>query len=292
MSVAELQSRFGIPGVVEFAETAQGLAKARVSLDGMTAELFVQGAQITAWQPAGASPVIFTSPNSAFAPGRAIRGGIPVIFPWFGPHPTDLKQPQHGFARTAMWRLDAVEREAGAVTLALSLTPDDFAVSFRVTFGTALAVELAVQNRSGRALDFEEALHTYFSVSDIEKVSVSGLEGSVFIDKTAALRRCPPAGATLSLTRETDSVYLDTPDRLAIDDPGLRRRIGIAKTGAASAIVWNPWAEKAAAMADLGAAAWRSMICVETGNAADNKIRLAAGAEHRMTTRITVDAAP
>lgn len=290
MPATELQNRFRVPGV-EFAETANGLVRARVSLDGMTGELFLQGAQVTQWQPPGQGPVIFTSPLTAYAPGKAIRGGVPVIFPWFGPHPTDPKQPQHGFTRTADWRLDAVESSGSAVTFTLSLTPDDFAVTYRARFGKELDLELTVHNRSARDLEFEEALHTYFTVSDVEKVTVSGLEGSSFIDKTAGMQRRPPADKPLSLTKETDSVYLDVPGALAIDDPGLHRRIAIAKTGAASTIVWNPWAEKAAAMADLGAANWRSMICVETGNAADNRVRLAAGSEHRLTTRIAVDAA-
>jgi len=290
MRATELHSRFRVPGV-EFADTEHGLVRARVSLDGMTGELFLQGAQVTQWQPAGQTPVIFTSPSTAYAPGKAIRGGVPVIFPWFGPHPSDPKAPQHGFARTADWRLDAVESDAGAVTFTLSLTPDDFAVTYRARFGQELDLELTVRNRSARELEFEEALHTYFTVSDVERVSVLGLEGGSFIDKTAAMQRRPPAGKPLSLTKETDSVYLDVPGALTIDDPGLRRRIAIAKTGAASTIVWNPWAEKAAAMADLGAANWRGFVCVETGNAADNRLRLAAGGEHRLTTRIAVDAA-
>lgn len=290
MRATELQNRFRVPGV-EFAETADGLVRVRVSLGGISGELFLQGAQVTQWQPPGQGPVIFTSPNAAYAPGKAIRGGVPVIFPWFGPHPSDPKAPQHGFARTADWQLDAVEREGGAVTMTLSLATDDFAVTYRASFGQELQLELAVRNRSARDLEFEEALHTYFAVSDVEKVTVSGLQGCIFIDKTAEMQRRPPAGKPLSLTKETDSVYLDVPGALAIDDPGLRRRIAIAKTGAASTIVWNPWAEKAAAMADLGAANWRGMICVETGNAADNRVRLAAGGEHRLTTRIAVDAA-
>ena len=132
-------------------------------------------------------------------------------------------------------------------------------------------------------------LRSYFAVSDVERVSVSGLEDSGFIDKTASMQRCPPAGAPLRLSRETDSVYLDTPDRLVVDDPGWGRRIIIEKHLAASAIVWNPWSEKAAAMADLGADNWRGMICVEIGNVADNRATLTAGGSHEMTARVALD---
>jgi glucose-6-phosphate 1-epimerase len=292
MRAAELASNFRIPGIVEFAETAQGLAKAQVSLDGMSGEFFLQGAQVTAWQPAGERAVIFTSGNAVFAPGKAIRGGIPVIFPWFGPHPTRPDLPQHGLVRTAEWRLDAVERNgSGEVAMALSFDSDEFAVSYRVTFGPELRLALTVRNRTAREIAFEEALHSYFAIADVAPVSVTGLEHCSFIDKTAGMRRRPPAGGALSLSKETDSVYLDTPASLALHDPGWRRRIRIDKTGAASAIVWNPWAEKAAAMADLGGDQWQAMICVETGNVADNRIVLPAGGEHQMSTRIAVDAA-
>jgi glucose-6-phosphate 1-epimerase len=290
MNAADLASRYRIAGVVEFAETEHGLVKTVVSRGGMTGEVFLQGAQVTAWQPPGAQPVIFTSSHAVFAPGKAIRGGVPVIFPWFGPHPSDPAAPQHGVVRAAAWQLDNVEQDSDAVTLALSVALDGFALTCGVSFGTELRIALAARNTSNNALDFEEALHTYFAVSDVERVSVSGLEGSGFIDKTAGMQRRPPSGAPLSLAKETDSVYLDTPGRLVIHDPAWRRRIVIEKSAAASTIVWNPWPEKAAAMADLGADNWRGMLCVETGNVADNRVRLAPGTAHEMTTRITLDA--
>jgi glucose-6-phosphate 1-epimerase len=290
MNAAELASNFAIAGNVEFIENEHGLIKAVIARDGMRGELYLQGAQVTAWRPAGAQPVIFLSSHAILAPGKAIRGGIPVIFPWFGPHPTDPKAPQHGIVRTAPWQLDKVEAGADGIALDLSLSAEGFALAYRVVFGDQLHIALAVRNATGAPVSFEEALHSYFAVSDVERVSVSGLEGSSHIDKTAAMRRVPPAGAPLTLHKETDSVYLDVPDRLTINDPGLRRRVVIEKTGAASTIVWNPWPEKAVAMADLGTDNWRGMICVETGNVADNRVTLAPGETHRTTTRIALDA--
>jgi glucose-6-phosphate 1-epimerase len=290
MSVADLTSKFGIPGVVDFAESEHGLVKAVVSQGGMTGELVLQGAQVTAWRPSSAKPVIFTSSHAVYAPGKAIRGGIPVIFPWFGPHPTDPKAPQHGWARTAAWQLDNVEAADDAVAFDLSLAGDDFALAYRVVFGAVLELRLAAHNISAKPASFQEALHTYFAVSDVERVAVLGLEASTHIDKTANMARVPGAGTLLKLTKETDSVYLDVPDRLTIHDPAWERRIVIDKAGAASAIVWNPWPEKAAAMADLGADNQRGFICVETGNVADDDISLPPGATHEMTTRISLDA--
>ena len=294
----ELNAEFGVSGVLDFAETEHGLVKAAISLGAATGELLLQGAQVTAWRPTDERPVLFTSPNSAFAPGRAIRGGVPIVFPWFGASRHTPTAPQHGFARTAMWHLDKVEAAGGeSVTLTLSLGdgdvgspfwPERFRAIYTVTFGRTLSLRLAVQNRATHPIGVEEALHAYFAISDIAEIAISGLAGATYIDKTDAARRKPQTASLVTITAETDRVYLDTPGQCVIEDRGWRRRVVVEKHGAASSVVWNPWAEKAAAMADLGDPAWRGMVCVETGNIADNEVRLAADAEHKMSTAISV----
>ena len=300
MRAEGLTAEFGIAGVLDFVETGHGLVKARISLDGVTGEFYLQGAQVTAWQPPDERPVLFTSPNSAFASERAIRGGIPIVFPWFGPSRHTPAAPQHGFARTATWHLDGVETAgSGSLTLTLSLAdgdvgspfwPEPFRTIYTVTFAQTLSLCLAVQNRAKHPIVFEEALHSYFAISDIAEVGISGLAGTSYIDKTDAARRKLQTTDLVTITAETDRVYLDTPRQCVIEDRGWRRRIGIEKDGAASSVVWNPWAEKAAAMVDLGDPAWRVMVCVESGNIADNELRLAADAEHQMSAAISVAA--
>jgi glucose-6-phosphate 1-epimerase len=302
MRAEELTAKFGIAGILDFAETEHGLVKAAISLDGLAGELYLQGAHLTAWQPPGERPVLFTSPNSQFAPDRAIRGGIPIIFPWFGPSRHAPAAPQHGFARTAPWQLDGVEtagRESVTLTFSLgdgdvssAFWPEPFRAVYTVVLAQTLSLRLAVQNRAAHPIIFEEALHSYFAISDISGVVISGLAGATYIDKTDAARRKPQTAALLTMTAETDSVYLDTPGICAIEDRGWRRRIIIEKAGAASTVAWNPWTEKAAAMADLGDPAWRGMVCVEAGNIADNEVRLAADGEHTMSTTISIDAGP
>ena len=302
MQAAELTAEFGIAGILDFVETEHGLVKAAISLDGVAGELYLQGAQLTAWQPPGERPVLFTSPNSAFAPGRAIRGGVPIIFPWFGANRHEPAAPQHGFARTTTWHLDGVET-AGSELLTLTLGlgdgdvgspfwPEPFRATCTVTFAQTLSLRLAVQNRATHPITFEEALHAYFAISDISTIAISGLAGTTYLDKTEATRRELQTVALVTITAETDRVYLDTPGRCAIEDRGWRRRVVIEKVGAASSVVWNPWVEKAAAMVDLGDPAWRGMVCVETGNVDDNGVRLAADDEHQMSTAISVDAEP
>ena len=245
--------------------------------------------------------VLFTSPNIAFTPGRVIRGGIPIIFPWFGASRHALAAPQHGFARTAPWHLDKVAtagRESLTLTFSLGdgdvgspFWPEPFRAIYTVVFAQTLSLRLAVQNCATHPILFEEALHSYFAISDVTEITISGLAGATYIDKSDAARRKVQTVDLVAITAETDSVYLDTPGRCAIEDRGWRRRIVIEKDGAASSVVWNPWAEKAAAMVDLGDPAWRGMVCVETGNIADNEIRLAADAEYQMSTAISVAAA-
>ena len=260
-SAADLASRFGVAGAVEFAESEPGLVKAVVSRDGMTGELFLQGAQVTAWQPPGAQPVVFISSHAVFATGKAIRGGVPVIFPWFGPHPTDPKAPQHGFARTAPWQLDKVEAGTDAVTFDLSLASAGFDLTYRVSFGAALILSLVVRNSSQHPASFEEALHSYFAVSDVERVAVSGLESNGFTDKTAnssavlrpARRYRSPRRPTASTSTRPIASSSTTPIG-AVGSPLTR------PAPARRSYTWNPWPEKAAAMADLGADNWRGMI--------------------------------
>ena len=300
MRAKEFTAKFGIAGVLDFIETEHGLVKAAISLGGIAGELYLQGAQVTAWRLPGERPVLFTSPKAVFVPGKAIRGGIPIVFPWFGPHRHAPTAPQHGFARTAPWHLDGVET-AGAERLTLTLSlgngdagrqfwPEPFRAIYSVTFARALSLRLTVQNRATHPITFEEALHCYFAISDVTSVAISGLAGTTYVDKIQASRRKPQTAALVTVGAETDRVYLDTPTRCVIEDRGWRRRVVIKKNGAASTVVWNPWAEKGAAMADLGDPAWRGMVCVEAGNVADDEVRLTAGGERQMSTVISVDA--
>ena len=301
MRAEELTAEFGITGVLDLVETEHGLVKARISLDAVTGELYLQGAQVTAWQPPNERPVLFASPNSAFAPGRAIRGGIPIVFPWFGASRHTPTAPQHGFARTATWHIDGVETAGGgSLTLSLSLGdgdvgspfwPERFRAIYTATFAQTLSLRLAVQNRATHPIVFEEALHSYFAISDVAGIAISGLAGTSYIDKTHAARRKLQTADLVTITAETDRFYLGTSRQCVIEDRWWRRRVVIEKDGAASSVVWNPWAEKATAMVDLGDPTWRGMVCVETGNIADNEVRLAADAEHQMSTIVSVAAA-
>jgi len=297
VQAASLDTRFGVPGLVKFEPGPGGLTRAVVTTAVACAHVYLHGAHVAHFQPASALPALFLSPRSAFAQGRAIRGGVPVIFPWFGPNPDDPRAPDHGFARTAEWQVESVETAHDSVSIALGLEtteatraawPHAFRLRYRISIGTALDLALTVENRSSAAFVFQEALHTYLHVGDVEAASVAGLEHTAYIDKADGMARKSQGGGPVRLRGLTDRVYLDTESTCVVTDPVLGRRLVIDKRGSRSTVVWNPGSEVARGMADLGAEAWRSMLCVETANAADNAVRLNPGDCYEMGARLGV----
>jgi glucose-6-phosphate 1-epimerase len=304
MQAAESANQFAILNVLRFESTptpsgtATGFVRAVISTSEAEADFYLQGAHVTHWTPRGHRPVLFVSPKSLFAPGKAIRGGVPVIFPWFGPRSDGKPGPSHGFARTMNWAVEeASQRHNGAVEITLALGPNDetralgyaaFHARLRVTVGAELEMELQIRNDSADPLHYEEALHSYFAIGDIHQVSVSGLEGTTYIDKTDGLKRKQLGGEPLRIVKETDQVHLNTQSTCVIHDPVLNRRISVEKSGSDSTVVWNPWIEKTKGMSDMESDDWTRMICIETANAADNAVHLAPGASHSLRTLIRV----
>ncbi len=295
-NVSELNSRFGVPGVVTIDTGNGGLPRVRVTSELAEAEVYLHGAHVTRFQPRGHKPVLFMSAESLFDPSKPIRGGVPLIFPWFGPNAANPKFPAHGFARTSLWSIRELKHEkSGDVVITLSLGssetsrgyfPHDFAATFTITVGKALDMALEVVNTSKGEFTYEDAFHTYLVVGDVHKTKIDGLAGRTFVDKVdKSARKTQPAGA-FGIVGETDRVYLDTSDTVTVDDTGNGRKIVVSKSGSASTIVWNPWIAKSKAMADFGDDEWPGMLCIETANAAENAVKLAAGAKH--VTRGTI----
>ena len=299
-NVTELNGRFGVAGVVAVEAGRNGMPRVRITSPAAEAEVYLHGAHVTHYQPRGHRPVLFMSGESLFDPAKAIRGGVPLIFPWFGPSATNPKAPQHGFARTTSWTIRDVVHAAGdgAVTLVLSLAstdltrghwPHDFEATYTVTAGRTLVMSLDVVNRSGGEIRYEEALHTYLAVGDVRRTKLDGLAGRTFVDKVdKAARKVQPDGA-FTLAGETDRVYVNSPDTVTVNDEANARRLVVSKSGSDSTVVWNPWTDKAKAMADFGDDEWPQMLCIETANAADNAVRLAPGQRHVMRAVVSVE---
>jgi glucose-6-phosphate 1-epimerase len=298
--VDELNQRFAITGVAQITAGNGGLPRICVSTPAATAEIYLHGAQLTSWRPRGAHEVIFLSEQSLWKDGHAIRGGIPICFPWFRNKADDPKAPSHGFVRTKAWQLDSVESKGDSATVSLSTTsdeatrawwPHDFHLLHRLTIGAELTQELVVSNTGTAPLRFEEALHTYYRVAAAESLRITGLDGADYLDNTDANREKRQEG-DIVFTGQTDRAYLDTTHAVEISDPGMRRRIRLAKEDSRTTVVWNPWKEGAHSLADLGDDEWRTMACVEASNIRSFAVDLAPGKQHSMKTSIHVAAAP
>jgi glucose-6-phosphate 1-epimerase len=302
MDLQALTDNFTIPGVLTFSQNEHGLIRATVTTPACTAELYLQGAHLTQWQPTGQQPVFFLSDRSFFTPGKAIRGGIPLIFPWFGPRTATPESPRtdgpsHGFARTADWTLAFAALAGDDLHLTLTLEPShtsrslgygQFALVYEITVGAELHLQLTVTNQDSKPLHFEEALHTYFSIGDAQQISIIGLSDTEYLDKTDNFNKKRQTDPLLKLTGETDRPYLNTLVPVNLDDPVLRRRITVDKAESKTTVVWNPWATLTATLPDMSPDCWLTMVCIETANVATNAITLASGEHHTMQAHIFV----
>ncbi len=265
------------PGDIQTINIDNRFGRARISLLGAT---------LFDWRPAGGRPVIWLSDKARFEPGRGIRGGVPLCWPWFGAHEGGAEYPAHGIARTRLWELvESRDLDDGSsmAVLRLPLTPEAMwphpsELEYRVTLAEHLQLELVTRNTGTYAFEITQALHTYFRVGDIEQVTVTGLEGRDYLDKPDNYARKQQQGA-VTFSAETDRIYLETSVPCAIEDRSMRRRIGIEADGSGSTVVWNPWREVGAKMSDMHDDAYRTMLCVETANAASDGRLLQPGEE-------------
>ena len=290
-TVSALNDQFALKGHVAFQEGADGLIMAEVRNRFAIARISLQGAQVINWAPLKEEPVIWLSKAAKFTVGKSVRGGVPICWPWFGAHATEKSFPGHGYARTVMWDVISTEALADERTrLAFRLQenqatreqwPHNTPVECRITVGDALEIELVTKNAEDATITITEALHTYFEVGDISKVKLYGLEDTEYLDKVDGGQRKLQHGP-VTIDAEVDRVYVGTRAECVIDDPVLQRKIHIHKRGSDSTVVWNPWIEKANKMGDLGEDGYRHMLCVESGNAAENVVTIAPGETRHM----------
>jgi D-hexose-6-phosphate mutarotase len=270
-----------ISGRVAMATGNGGLPNIVITTKTSTAEIYLHGAHVTQFQKNGEPPLIFISRKSEFADGKAIRGGVPICFPWFGPREGSVV---HGYARFSEWNLTKTSADTNGDVKLIFALPDDVSVkanwpvakvNFIVTVSDQLTMELAVANLSSENFGFENCLHTYFQVGDINQVSISGLEQSPLDDFAAGAggARRSAENSILKITKETNRVYFDSPQTVEIRDEKLKRVIRIEKHNSKSTVVWNPWTTQKL-LDDFDPPEYQNMVCVESGNVKQNKIAL------------------
>ncbi|MFO1476053.1 MAG: D-hexose-6-phosphate mutarotase [Verrucomicrobiota bacterium] len=271
-----------------------GLERITLKSSQASAEIYPHGAHVTGFQLAEQPPLLFLSRLSPFAPGKAIRGGVPICLPWFGSRPGSPLG--HGFARITRWDiLGSRDLPQGGVAVRFRLPENSastgwpkFNAEFEVAVTDRLEMELSVENQSNQPLEYEDCLHTYFHVGNIAQVTVTGLESAFYLDKTDQNARKQEGREPIRILRETNRIYPETPGSIEIRDATLRRVIRIDRTGSRSTVLWNPWTTQL--MPDFDPAEHASMVCVEAGNVGSDRIVLAPGETHRL--RVALSSSP
>ena len=266
-----------------------------------SAKVALHGAHLFEWTPTGQEPVIYNSPDAIYKEGKAIRGGVPVCWPWFNAHPTNPDLPSHGFARNRFWELEAIiesgEGESFVGTTILfelkyddeiaKLWPFPFTLKARIEVGSEAKITIEATNDSDTPIMVGGALHTYLSVGHVDQVSITGLEGASYIDTAGPEAKHTQTGA-IAISKEVDRIYLDTEGAITLNDAALNRKIEVTREGSKSAVVWNPWIEKSKGLSDLPDEAYQDFVCIEAANARDDLYSLEKNESHTLSTTIKV----
>ncbi len=295
MAASNIRTEEKLPklGRVMFLDGQSELPMLEVSTPWSTAEIYLHGAHVTNFTARGEAPLLFMSQCSRFAPEQAIRGGVPIIFPWFGPREG---MPQHGFARLKTWDLKEFSPAPdGSVSVRFRL-PDcpeasafpPYSAEYVVTVDRGLTLRLKVTNDSrDEPFTFENALHSYFEVGDVTAISIQGLAGCDYLDKVANFAQKKETSEQIRISSEVDRTYINTISTVAIVDPRLSRKILIEKRGSVSTVVWNPWVSRAQQMPDFGNDEYLRMVCVESGNIGPNQITLPPGESSTLEVKLS-----
>lgn len=296
MTIRALNEQFGKSKQIEFS-TKGDLPIVTLTNQHATAVISLYGAQVISYIPVGEEDILWMSDKSLFQEGKAIRGGIPICFPWFGPNLTDSTKPQHGFARLSTWEVKTATVNTNTISITLELKdtaatkalwPFSFTAQIIVTIDTSLELTLRCINTDNKAFEYSDALHSYFNVSDINNITIDGLLGATYF----------PAGIDtgiqqkerlLAIEKEENRRYLDHIATCTVDDRGYKRKIRVGKAGSKTTVVWNPGAATTK-MNDMSPDGYKTFICVEAANAFNNTIQLGPGESFSLSTIIQSEA--
>jgi glucose-6-phosphate 1-epimerase len=288
-----LNQRFGASGRIAFRTDETGLPVVSLINKYGAAEVSLYGAHVLGYRPVGFAKLLFLSKLSAIEPGKPIRGGIPICWPWFGPHPTDATRDKHGFARLVQWDLDATEYTGETTALRLSLKDSEFTrriwdyaftLKLSITLDQSLNLELITENTDTKSFSISKAFHPYFQVGDIEQVRIFGLDQAACSDRITR-EECKQVGA-LEIHGQVDRTYTPEKNEAAIRDDKLNRATLITFSGTRNLVVWNPWIDLARALPDLEDNDYQRFVCVEPANVRETAIDLEPGERHTLKMSI------
>jgi glucose-6-phosphate 1-epimerase len=298
IDIDELNDKFSIEGEVGFAELEEDMVFITISNKHAEADICLYGAQITNYKPYRTMDILWMSPDSNFEKGKAIRGGIPICFPWFGPHKSDSSKPQHGFARLMFWDVLETRTNSEGETLVrfqLCSSPEtksywdhDFCAELKVVVGKQLSVTLKISNTSSIPFEYTCALHSYFNLSSIEEIAIKGLQNTRYHNQLEPGEFIQET-EKLEIHKAETRHYYDTEATCVINDPYFGRGIQIAKSNSKVTTVWNPWEETCKEIEDMPDDAYQTFVCVETVNAFNDVIKLAPGEAYETTAVIGLE---
>lgn len=300
-AIPTMTKRLKLHAHVNQLQDEQGLQYLEINNPLATGKIALQGGHVMCWQPVFLNnPVLWMSSNARFTKGRSIRGGVPICWPWFGPHPTDSTLCPHGFARVIPWRvmdIDATPTGATRIILEMQQTPEaerqlsyPYHLTLTITIGRRLRIELSTTNLAEHPFTISEAFHTYFNISDLSNIKITGMQDCVYLDKILKYERNVEHGDLTFNGSEYDRVYVHHISDCSIHDIGFNRIIHVSKSGSKATVVWNPGSEKAAQMSDMGVDdEWRKTICVETTNALDNMVVINPGRRHTISAEYAIE---
>jgi len=290
-----MSGRMTLPPAVSLIEEPAGFPILVIHHAAATGRIALNGAQVMEWTPAGEKPVLYMSPQALLEPGKAIRGGIPVCWPWFGGHPTEADKPAHGFVRNLLWSVGEVSENRAGVSVDLHLIdsaesraywPHRFELRFEIKMGAQLSIALHIKNTAAATWSMTGALHTYLCVDDVTQAAVIGLDDAFYVESRLSPERIEQSGPVY-FDREVDRNY-DSRDTVRLLDKSGGRTVVVEKSGSRATIVWNPWIEKSTRLSDLPDDAYPHFVCIEAANAAPNIITLEPAQEHELSQRLSV----
>ncbi|MBT8449139.1 MAG: D-hexose-6-phosphate mutarotase [Gammaproteobacteria bacterium] len=298
MDIKPLNDELSIADQLFFVEGNGDYPCIRIRNAYADALISVYGGQVLSFRPKGSDELLFLGEKAFFEEGKAIKGGVPVCWPWFGPHPEKKSYPAHGFVRNRMWNVmhtETTENGSTKVSLGIkstaetrSIWPHDFSLKLDITVSDTMLLELTTRNTGDQTFSMTQALHSYFSVGDVSQIQLLGLEDKQYIDKTDS-DSVKQQDGIVTISNEVDRIYYDAPALLTIADKSMQRNIQINSSGNRTTVVWNPWSEISKSSADLQDDDYQRFLCVETVNAVADAVEVAAGDAYKLTAEITIE---
>lgn len=285
----QLESPIALPDGLNLIANAHGRAFLQIDHPAVTAQISLEGAHITQCQPAGQPPLLWLSPEEPGLPGKSMRGGIPVCWPWFGDSP---RGPAHGIARTSKWTLESAHTDSSqvrvsmrldAATIAEKLPGEQWQVEIEFVLGENLLVTLTSRNLGSSVQTLSQALHSYLPVTDIDAVSIQGLDNCAYVNQLTGLQQTQ--NGPLGIDKETDRIYFDHSGDVTVKAPGQGDLI-VSREGSQSLVLWNPWIEKSLRLNHLAPTGYQGMLCIEAANAGPDTREIQPGESHSLSTRI------